>query len=283
VSSSDERAALAADRSDIEQLLSRYCQIVDALDYDRLTDVMADDVDVRYPQIDEPTVVLQGCADVIAWLKADEAMMALGGRPLHFVGGTVIDVDGDTARSTSYGRYAPGSPYAASFSAEYRRAPNWLITRLHVEMFDYSPPSDAASPISVVETFIRQFFNEHDVSCLDRTWAEECTFHLPGGGQYSGLDTHRRTLVDLLDAMPDLEVETQEMFANGELVGGLYECRGTHSGELLGVPATGKYLKWTGINIYRVRESRIVEEWSGDDVLAMMQQLGLPIPQLGEA
>ncbi len=285
----DERAAAAADRSEIEQLLHRYCQIIDSLDFGRLTEVLAEDVEVQYPQetiVDQSGSALRGRNNVIAWLEADEQMKAIGGQPVHFLVGTVIDLDGDTATSTSYVRFMPGSPAAARFRAVHRRAPEWRIARLDVDAFDYSPTVEVTTdePMKIVAAFIREFFNDRDLGSLTRLWAEDCTLHVAGGDVYTGLEAHRQVLTDFMAAVPDLYVETLEMFSNGgEIVAGLYECGGTHEGELFGVPGTGKQLIWTGLNFYRVRDSKIVEEWVGDDVLAVMQQLGVLDLQSGKA
>jgi predicted ester cyclase len=55
--------------------------------------------------------------------------------------------------------------------------------------------------------------------------------------------------------------------------------RGTHSGELMGVPPTGKQVTVTGIDIYRVAGGKLVERWGEFDQMGMMQQLGVvPAP-----
>jgi predicted ester cyclase len=53
-----------------------------------------------------------------------------------------------------------------------------------------------------------------------------------------------------------------------------------HTGELMGVPPTGKEIVFTGINIYHIQDGKIVECWAQSDALGMWQQLGV-IPPLG--
>ena len=57
---------------------------------------------------------------------------------------------------------------------------------------------------------------------------------------------------------------------------------GTHSGEFMGVPATGRFLTTSGITIFRLEDGKIVEEWSESDMLGMLQQVGA-IPGAGAA
>jgi predicted ester cyclase len=51
-----------------------------------------------------------------------------------------------------------------------------------------------------------------------------------------------------------------------------------HDGEMYGIPATGRHVRFTGIDIHRVAGGRIVEEWSEWDALGFMRQLGV-IPE----
>jgi predicted ester cyclase len=53
---------------------------------------------------------------------------------------------------------------------------------------------------------------------------------------------------------------------------------GTHTGELLGIPPTGKPVDVTGIWIDRVQGGKIVEEWGVSDQLGMLQQVGVVPP-----
>lgn len=48
----------------------------------------------------------------------------------------------------------------------------------------------------------------------------------------------------------------------------------TQHGNLLGMPANGKQIRWDAIDIYRIRDGRISEEWAADDITAICHQLG---------
>ena len=67
--------------------------------------------------------------------------------------------------------------------------------------------------------------------------------------------------------------------AEGDLVVSQVLGRGVHTGELLGIPATGRQVETDGIAIHRVRDGKIVEYWSVTDVARVLQQVGaLPAP-----
>ncbi len=58
-----------------------------------------------------------------------------------------------------------------------------------------------------------------------------------------------------------------------------YQVSGTHSGEFMGVPATGRRLTWEAMMHARVKSGRVQESWLQWDRLAVMQQLGaMPMP-----
>ena len=62
--------------------------------------------------------------------------------------------------------------------------------------------------------------------------------------------------------------------AEGELVVSHIVGRGTHTGELFGIPATNKEIETEGIAIHRVRDGKIVEYWSVVDAARVLQQVG---------
>lgn len=61
-----------------------------------------------------------------------------------------------------------------------------------------------------------------------------------------------------------------------------WTSRGTHQGELYGIPATGKQFTNSGMTIYRLANAKITELWFIGDNMGLMQQLGV-VPALGEA
>lgn len=54
-----------------------------------------------------------------------------------------------------------------------------------------------------------------------------------------------------------------------------WTATGTHRGDFMGHPASGRQFSISGISIYRLRDGKIAEGWVNDDSLGMLQQLGL--------
>ncbi len=74
---------------------------------------------------------------------------------------------------------------------------------------------------------------------------------------------------------------SEDVVAEGDRVVVRWSAQGSHEGELMGIPATGKPVKVTGIDISRIVAGKIVEAWGEFDGMGIMQQIGA-IPSPGE-
>jgi steroid delta-isomerase-like uncharacterized protein len=80
-------------------------------------------------------------------------------------------------------------------------------------------------------------------------------------------------------AFPDFRLIEDDTIAEGDKVVNRWTFRGTHQGEFVGIPATGKQVMTTGIDIFRIANGKIVEVWQNSDQLGLLQQLGaIPTP-----
>lgn len=78
-----------------------------------------------------------------------------------------------------------------------------------------------------------------------------------------------------LEGFADLRFQIEEQFGAGDRVVTRGSWSGTHTGSLMGMPATGRAFRSDSVVIDRVVEGRIVERWEVSDILGLMQQLGL--------
>jgi steroid delta-isomerase-like uncharacterized protein len=85
----------------------------------------------------------------------------------------------------------------------------------------------------------------------------------------------------LLAAFPDMKMDLQDSFASGDKAVARLRISGTHKGEFMGIPATGKPVSMNLIDITRFGDDGLAREhWGVADQLAMMQQLGvIPTPE----
>ncbi len=100
-------------------------------------------------------------------------------------------------------------------------------------------------------------------------------------GDLVGPDALLESLEQFYTAMPDWHVSEDYVVAQGDRVASRGTITGTHLGNFMGVPPSGKKAAWTGIIIYRLDDDgMIVERWQDFDALSMLQQLGV-IPSMG--
>jgi predicted ester cyclase len=76
------------------------------------------------------------------------------------------------------------------------------------------------------------------------------------------------------DALSGLRVAIDQQFVDGDYVATRYTITGTHDGELMGTPPSGKDVAFTGITISRCEDGRIAEEWEITDTVALLSQVG---------
>jgi steroid delta-isomerase-like uncharacterized protein len=79
-----------------------------------------------------------------------------------------------------------------------------------------------------------------------------------------------------LAAFPDFRVTTHNIIAEGDKVAVRWTVNGTHLGELMGIPPTGRPVMFTGMTIHRLADGKIVENWWAYDALGMIQQITAP-------
>ena len=76
-------------------------------------------------------------------------------------------------------------------------------------------------------------------------------------------------------AMPDYHMDIIDLLADGDYVLARFTQSGTQTGELMGMPATGKKATWGEMGILRFAGGQVVESWYNVDMLGMFQQLGV--------
>jgi len=88
------------------------------------------------------------------------------------------------------------------------------------------------------------------------------------------LGATRQQFLELVVAFPDLKMMVQDQIAEGDRVVNRVLVRGTHQGEYMGMPGSGKTIEIGGIDILRMVNDKVAERWGYFDDLKLMQQLG---------
>ena len=115
---------------------------------------------------------------------------------------------------------------------------------------------------------------EGDFAIAEDIVAEDCVYHNGPPDILPGPDGVKEWAIMIRNGFPDLRITTEDFVAEGDKVASRFEAQGNHNGEFLGVPATGKPVTISGINIMRIADGKIVEHWVQYDVMGIMQQIG---------
>jgi len=111
-----------------------------------------------------------------------------------------------------------------------------------------------------------------NLAALDAILTPDFVLHSPddvrGAAGLAGMVESYRS------ALPDLELTIDHQFAAGDYVASRFTIRGTHDGDLMGVPASGRPVEFTGITISRCQDGRIAEEWELTDTVGLLGQVG---------
>jgi steroid delta-isomerase-like uncharacterized protein len=88
-----------------------------------------------------------------------------------------------------------------------------------------------------------------------------------------GRDAWRQGFEMMRRAFPDLQAHIEDIVADQDKVAVRLRFRGTHRGEFLGIPATGRTIEYVSHEFYRITDGLIAEEWICSDTATLLRQL----------
>ncbi|MGX2993267.1 ester cyclase [Streptomyces sp. JNUCC 64] len=136
-------------------------------------------------------------------------------------------------------------------------------------------PSDAptAANKAVVRGLI-DAWNSGDPAAMARYWSPEMVHH-GRDGRPMPADEVLAEMTRLTRAFPDLRLTVHSLVAEGDLVSSRITVEGTHLGEYLGLPPTGRTVRCALLGQLRIVSGAVVEHWGVADGLHLLEQLGL--------
>ena len=131
---------------------------------------------------------------------------------------------------------------------------------------------------TVVRRYYDEVLNQGNLDVLEELAVPDYVEHNPLPGQSAGLPGLLQRAAMLSTAFrPRFTLD--DLIAEDDRVVVRWTNHGTHQGEFLGMPATGRSFAITGIDIHALRDSKLAEHWDVVDQLSLLQQLGmLPSP-----
>lgn len=125
----------------------------------------------------------------------------------------------------------------------------------------------------IVREYIERVWNGCDLQALEGLTTPDFAYRL-GGQPPLDLAAFRAFLAATHAAFPDWRVTVADLVASSDAVAVRWEGVVTHGGAFRGIAPTGRRVRVSGINLYRLTGGRISAEWEQMDSLGLLRQIG---------
>jgi len=124
---------------------------------------------------------------------------------------------------------------------------------------------------------IYEAINTGNLALLDQFVATDYAEHSEG---FEGVEPFKQQITAFRAAFPDLRVTVEDLLIDGDRFASRTTVTGTHAGDLMGMPATGRRISVEAVDIGRLENGQAKERWGGLNLYSMLTQLGvIPAPQ----
>jgi predicted ester cyclase len=122
-----------------------------------------------------------------------------------------------------------------------------------------------------------QIINKNDLNSIPKYLTEDFVEHAPlPPGWPTGIASLQQWVTTMRNAFPDFIATVHNVIGEGDYVAGHLTVHGTHLGEFMGIPATGREVIWTEQHFGRMENGRCAEHWGLADLASLMAQLTAP-------
>jgi steroid delta-isomerase-like uncharacterized protein len=126
---------------------------------------------------------------------------------------------------------------------------------------------------------IYEAINTGNLALLEKYVAPDYIEHTDG---YQGVEPFAQQIAAFRAGFPDLHVSIEDVLTAGDRFASRTTVTGTHTGDLMGMPATGKRISVEAVDIGRIENGQAKERWGGLNMFSMLSQLGvIPAPPAG--
>lgn len=133
---------------------------------------------------------------------------------------------------------------------------------------------------ALVKRFFDEVINGDNLDLIDELLTDDFVEH----EEFPGLEPNRDGVKEFFrrfrSGFPDGTFTAEEMIAEGDTVAVRVTIRGTHQGEFIGIPATGKSVQVAAMDFISCKDGKMTAHWGVGDMVAMLQQLGV-MPEPG--
>ena len=134
------------------------------------------------------------------------------------------------------------------------------------------------------EATVRRLFDEiinaGNIDFADELFAPDFIDHGPMG-EMRGIEAFKQLVQMWRSAVPDVSCTVEDWFESGDMAGWNVRVRGTHTGEMMGIPPTGRSFEYVTPNIGRFENDKPAEHWADQGMFQFLTQIGVleqPVP-----
>lgn len=127
----------------------------------------------------------------------------------------------------------------------------------------------------LVRDLYRTLYEEQSFESVPEFYAPDAVRHGGFQGDLEGHEALQGYLQQSLGGLSDIEITELHCIAEDDTVVYDFEMTATHSGEMLGVPATGNQVELTNAVLFHIEDGLVVDEWPRTDLLGLLEDIGL--------
>ena len=135
-------------------------------------------------------------------------------------------------------------------------------------------PANVAANKKLVLAFLEDVLVNHHGDHAASYFTPDAQFHAGTVGTITGNTNIGGVLNSVVTAVPDLHPALQDIFGQGNEIVVRLVVTGTQTGDLLGIPASGRPLRWDAVDVYQLKGGKISQEWAAEDLTAILNDTG---------
>jgi steroid delta-isomerase-like uncharacterized protein len=167
-----------------------------------------------------------------------------------------------------YRREQPGESWPAYYATRF-------VMHFGIDQSHKGGTMNTESNKAIVRRYFEEVFNAKQLDCVGELFVLDAIYSLAGLPEpVRGSAAIQGAAAGFLAGVPDLHMTIESLFSEADQVAVRYTGRGTHLGDLMGIPPTGNQIVLPGIAMYRVADGRIVAGWDSADIVALLAQIG---------
>jgi steroid delta-isomerase-like uncharacterized protein len=141
----------------------------------------------------------------------------------------------------------------------------------------------AASNRALIQRFYDEGWNGNNLDVYDELVTDDFVDHQAIPGLPAGREGFKQLNVMFKSAFPDVWVDVDNIVAEDDKVACRWTSTGTHTGQFIEFPPSGKHAQWRSVGFFRVEDGKIREHWGIPDLLGLLIQIGVIPPPNAES